>query len=86
MALSPATLSILLEFNKNVHLCGKKKCNVPAVIISMFLCHRSVTVVLGVLFASVQCPFQVKDVTEHLDLKVMLSVTHRQWKTIWVGS
>lgn len=44
------------------------------------------TVVLGVLFASVQCPFKVKDVTEHLDLKVMLSVMQRQWKTIWVGS
>jgi len=37
----------------------KKKCNIPTTIISM-LCHKPMNVVLGVLFACVQCPFKVK--------------------------
>lgn len=42
----------------------KEKCNIPAAIISMFSCHKHVNVVLGVLFACMQCPFKVKRVAK----------------------
>lgn len=64
----------------------KKKCNIPTTITGIFLCHKYMNVVPGVLITCMHVHLKLRGwKSQHLYLKMMLLIMHREWKSIWVG-